>query len=92
MGVLIVGRDRLGKIPARLRSLGFAEIEHVTGRKKGETLVRLRSSHDLVIVFTDFINHQTVRAIKEEAKRKQRPVIFARRAWSEIAPALTNCV
>ncbi|MGQ9512627.1 DUF2325 domain-containing protein [Thermodesulfitimonas sp.] len=92
MGVLIVGGDRLGKIPARLRSLGFREIEHITGRKKREVLVRLRSSHDLVLVFTDFVNHQTVRAIKEEAKRKQRRVIFGRRAWSEIAPALlTAC-
>ncbi|MEW6192630.1 MAG: DUF2325 domain-containing protein [Bacillota bacterium] len=88
MGILIVGGDRLGEIPARLRSLGFREIEHVTGRKKGKMLVPIRASHHLILVLTDCVNHQIVKTIKRQAKHKKKRVVFVRRAWSAIASAL----
>ncbi|MEW5763040.1 MAG: DUF2325 domain-containing protein [Bacillota bacterium] len=88
MSVLVIGGDRLGRIPDRLRNAGFAEVEHVTGRKKRDVLFRIAAHHDVVVVLTDFVNHGLARRIKEQAKDEGKHVVFARRSWSDISRAL----
>jgi len=91
MSILIVGGDRLGKIPDRLKKLGFTEIEHVTGRKKRDILrAEVFGGHKVVVVLTDFVNHELARATKAKAKEKGKCIIFARRAWPDIARALDS--
>ncbi|RPF42567.1 hypothetical protein EDD75_1668 [Thermodesulfitimonas autotrophica] len=92
MRILIVGGDRLGNIPERLRALGFKATEHVTGRKKREVGICISKRHAVVLVLTDYVNHQLVAALKREARRQKKRIIFAPRAWSEIAPALQRAM
>lgn len=33
MSILVVGGDRLGGLPERLRQMGYRNIEHVSGRR-----------------------------------------------------------
>jgi hypothetical protein len=83
MSVLIVGGDRIGKIKEQLHKKGFTDIDHITGRKKGETKewILLRAQRaDMVIVFIDFISHSTVINLKNNAK--QSNIIFSKRSWS----------
>ncbi|QGP93931.1 hypothetical protein MGLY_33560 [Neomoorella glycerini] len=87
MSILIVGGDRLGNIPDNLKSLGFTEIEHLSGRKIGHIAVDLPHEIDVVLVFTDYVNHGLAAKIKKDARKKGVRTIFARRSWAYIAKA-----
>lgn len=85
MGVFIIGGDRLGKIPHNLRQLGFDRIHHFKGRKKiAVGKLNIPEETGLVIVLTDYVNHIVVRMIKEQARRKNTPVVYAKRSWTQI--------
>ncbi|BCV21647.1 DUF2325 domain-containing protein [Moorella sp. Hama-1] len=85
MSILIVGGDRLGNIPNNLKSLGFTEIEHLSGRKMGHIAVNLPREIDAILVFIDYVNHGLALKIKKDAQKKGVKTIFARRSWSNIA-------
>lgn len=58
------------------------------GEKKGEVGICISKRYAVVLALTDYVNHQLVAALKREARRQKKRIIFAPRAWSEIAPAL----
>jgi len=89
MSVLVVGGDRLGNITSKLKVLGFTEIKHVSGRKKGHLTVDISKKVDVVLVLIDYVNHALAERIKEEARGNGVKTVFARRAWSHIFQALT---
>ncbi|RDV80709.1 DUF2325 domain-containing protein [Ammonifex thiophilus] len=84
MRVVVVGGDRLGQIPARLVDFGFKEVVHVTGRKVRDICCQIPVETRLIVVLIDYVNHALAEKVKEEAKKRGVPVIFARRAWSTI--------
>ncbi len=89
MSVLVVGGDRLGEIPSKLKLFGFTEVKHLSGRKKGHFNVALPQQVDMILVLIDYVNHRLAEKIKVEARGKGIRTVFARRAWSHIYRALT---
>jgi len=85
LSVLIVGGDRLGNIPNNLRSLGVTEIKHLSGRKISHVAVDLPREIDVVLVFTDYVNHGLAAKVKKDAQKKGVKTIFTRRSWSHLA-------
>ncbi|WP_072870349.1 DUF2325 domain-containing protein [Desulfofundulus thermosubterraneus] len=89
MSVFIVGGDRLGKIPHNLRQLGFDRVYHFKGRKKiAVGKLSIPEETGLVIVLTDYVNHTIAGMIKEHARRKNTPVVYAKRSWTHICQKL----
>ncbi len=84
MSVLIVGGDHLGSIPKELTKLGATRIDHVSGRNNKAFRNGLPDGMDLVILLYDYVNHNLTNKVKEEARIRSVPIIFARRSWSSI--------
>ena len=91
MNALLIGADRLGKIPDLLETRGVEEFTHWDGRKKGMRKLKISSDTDVVIIFTDFIEHRLTERIKSEAKAMNIPCIFSRRAVSDLSIQMDKC-
>jgi len=87
--VLVIGGDRLGNIRTLLYGMGFTEIIHVTGRKTSDCRLTLPVQTKMILVFTDFINHNLAKHIKAQAKQQQLPVYFCKRSCSAITSSIT---
>jgi len=64
MNAVLVGADRLGNIPDSLAGFGIRIRRHVTGRLSAHqrsTPVLPRDT-DLLILFTDFLNHNVMKS------------------------------
>ncbi len=89
---MIVGADHLSTIVKNLKSMGIGHIEHITGRNGSDRKkFSIPLATQLVIVLVDFVNHTTARNIKEEAKAKGVPLVFAKRSWCSIQNKLVEC-
>ncbi|HWQ40804.1 MAG TPA: DUF2325 domain-containing protein [Desulfosporosinus sp.] len=82
MKVLVVGADHLGNIPLMLRQEGVKEIVHWSGRNKSSFNKVVPKNIEKVIVFCDYINHNTMSNVKRQAKVIGIPVIYSKRALS----------
>ena len=89
MSVLVVGGDHLGGITSKLKLLGYTEVKHLSGRKKGHFTVDLPCQVDVILVLIDYVSHGLAEKVKEEARGRGIKTVFARRAWSHIFKALT---
>ncbi|GAE36890.1 DUF2325 domain-containing protein [Halalkalibacter akibai] len=89
--LLIVGADRLGSIPKKLEELGFSEIIHVDGRKVQMVKKEIPSHIDLILVLTDFINHNLTGVLKRKAMEQEIPICYAKRSWCSIYQAIGKC-
>ncbi|GEM_PF-1687054 len=85
MTVIVIGGDHLGSIDDQLKEQGFEKIKHLTGRKKSPVTEMISDRVALVLVLTDYVGTNLSRVVKNEAKKHDIPVIFARRSWSCIA-------
>lgn len=93
MSALIIGGDKLGRIKDELYKKGFTDIDHITGRKKGENkeVILLRAEKaDVVIVLVDFINHCIVTNLKNKISNPN--IIYSKRAWSYIEKPISDFV
>lgn len=90
MSVLVVGGDRLGEITSKLKMLGFTEVKHLSGRKKGHFIMDLPQQVDIILVLIDYVSHGLAEKVKQEARGKGIRTVFARRAWSHIFQALNK--
>lgn len=88
MTVLLVGADRLGNIPKELRQYGCEEIIHWDGRKVQDK--KIPQKVDMVLMFHDYLNHSLMGKIKEEAKKRNLPVLFSRRGTVDIMKTLQH--
>jgi hypothetical protein len=85
MEILIVGADNLGSIEKNLKLMDKAEIVHVTGRNTADRkCCSLSPAIKLVLILTDFVNHNTAKVYKKQAKLSGIPLICAKRSWSSI--------
>lgn len=87
--LLLVGGDKLGGIPDRLKDIGFSEVVHITGRKVKMVKHSIPDRIDFILVLTDFVNHNLASKIKERAAKQQIPVCYSRRSWGCIYKSLT---
>ena len=83
MKVLVVGADHLGNIPLMLRQEGVEEIIHWSGRNKSSFNKVVPKNIERVIVFCDYINHNTMSSVKRQAKVIGIPVIYGKRGISK---------
>jgi len=83
--VFIIGGDTLGKLEHKIAELGFDDITHFSGRKKGVCRnFQLPRGVDMVLVLTDYVNHNLMQKVKVEARSKDIKLFFAKRSWSSI--------
>lgn len=85
--ILVIGGDRLGNIVDFLQQQGFREIHHVTGRKSSQTGVKIPAGVNMILVLTDFVNHNLAKTVKNQAKDRELPIVFCKRSCSAIAKA-----
>lgn len=88
--LLIIGGDHLGKITQKLELEGFKEVIHINGRKTQMVRKAIPCHVNLIIVLTDFINHNLSTAIKRKAQEKGIPIRFSKRSWSSIYEEIQN--
>jgi hypothetical protein len=88
--LLIIGADHLGTIEDKLAGLGFNHISHITGRKSKEVKKSIPENIDLILVLTDYVNHNLSKVIKQQARELSLPIFFAKRSWSSIHKVLSE--
>lgn len=86
--ILVIGGDRLGNIIDLLEREGFQEVHHVSGRKSSETGMKIPAGVRLILVLTDFVNHNLAKSVKNQAKDKKVPILFCKRSCAAITKAL----
>jgi len=89
--LLIIGGDQLGAITKHLKTIGFADILHIDGRKSRMIKQDIPDGIDLILVLTDFISHNLAKKIKGRAEKKNIPICFSRRSWCSIYKSLASC-
>jgi len=88
MTVLLVGADRLGNMPKKLEDHGASKIIHWPGRKDRNKTIPQHV--DMVLIVHDFVNHGLMDSVKGQAKRRQLPIIYAKRGVSDLKQALSG--
>lgn len=91
MTVLLVGADNLGTIPEYLSDYGFEKIIHWCGRKTKNNNKLIPINTDMILVFSDFVNHNLMYNIKKAAKEKSIPILYSKRSSSCIRQTLERC-
>lgn len=88
MNVTIIGGDNIENIHCNLCKKGFCVIKHISGRKNNHKCMEIPQHSDLVLIFTDYINHCLCKHIKKEAQRLGIKAIFSKRSWSSLQSLL----
>lgn len=92
MSVVVVGADHLGTIERNLYALGVTELVHISGRKNlNQNSIHIPENTAFVLIMTDYINHNAAYCVKEKAKAKSIPLVYAKRSWSAIMKKLEDC-
>lgn len=89
--LLIVGADHLGAIPKKLTTIGYNEVVHISGRKVQQVKRDIPSHIDLILVLTDYINHNLSTVLKKKANEQGIPICYAKRSWCSIYQAIGKC-
>jgi len=85
MSVLIIGGDKIDTIKGILDQLGTFSITHWDTRKKSSACKKdIPQDTDYVLMITDFINHNAMYKYKNEAKKKNIPLICSKRSASSV--------
>lgn len=84
MSVLVLGGDRIDSISSVLQTFSFDKIVHWDARNP--SVVHREIPHDthLIIMLTNFLNHNAMNKFKNEAKRKAIQFICAKRSESSV--------
>ena len=91
MSIVVFGGDCLGNIEKNLYSIGVTVLLHITGRKpftKSKNMIPKKT--DLVLVLTDYLNHNTAKTVKLLAKEAEIPIVYAKRSWSSVEEKLKD--
>lgn len=91
MSILVVGADHLGDIAVHLKSMGCHALNHLKGRKNiHRRNLQIPEGTDLVLVMTDYVDHNIARSIRDRAKSLSIPVVFSKRSWTYLSQKLKN--
>ena len=93
MNATLVGADRLGKIPELLGQHGIEILRHISGRDASDQRrTALPRGTQLLILFTDFLNHNAMKGFRRAAQEQGVPVLACRRSASCLVEALARYV
>lgn len=89
---VVVGADRLGNIPQLLQAHNICIAQHISGRDSAhqKKTLQLPSGTDLLILLTDFLGHNVMRAFRAAAARSGIRVLACRRSVCCMKQALTQ--
>ena len=81
---IVIGADRLGRIPQVLENMSIRMARHISGRVASHQRrdAILPSDIDLIILFTDFLNHNAMRSYRTRAEGQGIRVVACRRSAS----------
>ena len=83
MSVLVIGGDEITPIKAVLENLGVNNITHWDARKKASSCKKaIPYKTECVIMLTNFLNHNAMKHYKIEAKKRNIPIVCAKRSVS----------
>lgn len=83
MSVLVIGADEITSIKAVLTDLGAKKIKHWDARNENRVNRRpIPSNTDCIVMLTSFLNHNTMKKIKQDAKKQNIPLVCAKRSVS----------
>ncbi|AOM83706.1 putative diverged CheY-domain [Salisediminibacterium beveridgei] len=88
--LMVIGGDQLGNIPDKLKALGFDDVLHISGRKTQMVKRDIPEGVDLILVLTDFINHNIAKKIKAKASKQNIPICYSKRSWCTIYQTLNT--
>jgi len=90
MSIMIIGGDDIGMIKSVLLDLGAAKVNHIAGRKNSDSFRELPCDTRCVIMLTNFINHNAMKAFKKQAKSRDIPLICVKKNIHSIASEYTK--
>ncbi|WP_191565494.1 DUF2325 domain-containing protein [Metabacillus idriensis] len=90
--LLIAGGDNIEKISMRLEQHGVKVVTHIDGRKPKLILKEIPSKVDIVLIITDYINHNLSRVVKKKAQEKSIPICFSNRSWNSISTEIKRMI
>jgi hypothetical protein len=84
MNAVVVGADRLGNIPEALEKMGIRITRHISGRASAhqKQVAAMPAGTDLLILFTDFLNHNAMRSYRSSAAAQGIRILACRRSAS----------
>ena len=88
MVTLIVGSYSLRTLPAQLKKLGISRVIHWDGLKARHLTAPIPREVEAVILLTDAVAHDVVRAVRRRAQRRGLKLIYARRSRASIEQSL----
>lgn len=90
LNAVVVGADRLGNIPDLLNGHNIRITHHVSGRDPSHQRrgLQLPSDTAMVILLTDFLGHNVMKAFRQAAQRSGAKVMACRRSVGAIQNAL----
>ena len=90
MNAVVVGADHLGNIPDLLARFGSDMQCHITGRAPvhQRSLAAVLKNTQLLILLTDFLNHNAMKSYRGQAQMQEIPVIACRRSSSCLMQAV----
>ncbi|HEY9459834.1 MAG TPA: DUF2325 domain-containing protein [Paralcaligenes sp.] len=90
---VVVGADRLGNIPELLKEHNIAIAHHISGRDPShqKKVCQLPSGAELLILLTDFLGHNVMKAFRSAARRSGIRVLACRRSVCSMKQALDHC-
>lgn len=93
VSAVVVGADRLGNIPDLLKGHNIAITHHISGRDPAhqKKTPQLPSGTELLILLTDFLGHNVMKAFRQAAQRSGIQVVACRRSVCAMQQALQNC-
>ncbi len=93
MKATLVGADRLGNIPQALLARGIDVLRHISAREPaGQRRTKgLPAGTELLILFTDFLNHNAMRTFRRAAEEQGIPVVACRRSVTCLMQCLDRC-
>jgi hypothetical protein len=84
MSVLVLGGDKIDSIHSVLQTFSFDNVTHWDARNPSIVRKEIPSDVTLVIMLTNFLNHNAMNKFKNEAKRKAIQFICAKRSESSV--------
>ena len=83
MSVLVIGADEITPIRAVLYDLGAKKVEHWDARNENRVNRKpIPTGTQCIVMLTSFLNHNTMKKIKTEAKKRKIPLVCAKRSVS----------
>ncbi|BCT66915.1 DUF2325 domain-containing protein [Nitrosospira sp. NRS527] len=88
MTALIIGGDYIETLRRELLAHGLRRVEHWDGRQPRVTRRAIPVSARLVVILHDYVSHGVSNALKQQAYRRDIPLVFCRSSTHDLRQKL----